>query len=518
MEKTRLFVSIFAALQLLASGQDAQAQSAPGAPISDDKVRTDTGVTGQPTVQSALEFHLPAAPSMKDVDSTKVPSPYVAPANHDAYIALEGKMTGDVSKALDTMGLTGDQRIMVRNYMGQFDHDNQVVSSGFINGVQTFAIKNRETGDYVGQVILRHAEDDAVEVDKVYAAEFETKKTVDLAVPTNVLPEQVRQALGNSEETRSLSRDVADGKVEVSMPLIKAKAGVDVGLARESTAVFNSDGSGKEYVFTTKIASAAAEAKVTTEGISGGIGAKGPEAEIAVTYFGPPKVSAEGELTRSEFGGKLEAHGTVANIDGKAGCDDEKGCGASWSVGGFGVGAGAELVSSPAKKVEFDADVGEEHPTSAAEESAYRQAVASGTPEALGNFTEKYPDSEHIDEVSNLIEKGAASEAPTPVADETAPKATTDATTTAATTDAATATETPASASEREQKAYEAAVSDGSAEALQSFLDEYPNSGHDDDVKKREASAPDSPNPNTPEPESPSPEDANDGKEGGTGY
>lgn len=398
----------------MAFADDVHAQLAPGTPVTDDKVRTDNAPTGQPTVQSALEFHPAAAPSMKDVDSIKVPSPYVAPANHDAYLALEAKMTGDVSKSLDTMGLSGDQRIMVRNYMGQFDKDNRVVASGFVNGVQTLAIRNRETGDYVGQIILRHAAGGAIEVDKVYAAEFETSGKVEVALPTKILPEEVKQALGSSEETYSLSRDAEDGKVELSMPRIKAKAGVDYGLARESKAVFEPDGSGKELVFTTKIGSAAAEAKLSAGEVSGAIGAKGPEAELAFTYFGKPKVGEDGELTHSEYGGKLEAHGTLGNLQGKAGCDDENKCSASWSAGGAGVGAGATFVASPSKKVEFDHTVGEEHIASAAEENAFRQATASRTPEALQKFVAEFPDSEHMPEVVNLMDLGAAGRAPDP--------------------------------------------------------------------------------------------------------
>jgi hypothetical protein len=380
----------------MAFADDAHAQLAPGTPVTDDKVRTDNAPTGQPTVQSALEFHPAAAPSMKDVDSTKVPSPYVAPANHEAYLALEAKMTGDVSKALDTMGLSGDQRIMVRNYMGQFDADNHVVSTGFVNGVQTFGIQKKDSGEFVGQVVLRHADNGAVEVDKVYAAEFETSGKVEVALPTKMLPDDVKKALGSSEETYSLSKDAADGKIELSMPRIKAKAGVDFGLARQSTAVFDADGSGKELVFTTKIASA-----------------NGPEAELAVTYFGTPKVSADGELTHSEYGAKLEAHGTLANVEGKLGCDEEN-CSAHASAGILGIGAGAELTLSPAKHVAFDESVGEEHHASAAEEAAFRQATASGTPEALQKFVSEFPNGEHMDEVVNLMDLGAAGTPPDP--------------------------------------------------------------------------------------------------------
>lgn len=404
-----------------AHSDDAQAQlaPAPGTPIDNNSVRTDQATPRPSTVQSATEFHLPP-PSMKSVDTTKVPSPYIAPSNHDDYLALEAKMTGDVSQALDTMHLTGDQRIMVREYMGQFDKDNQVMSTSLMNGVQTFAIKNRETGAFVGQVVLRHAEDGAVEVDRVYAAEFEIKRTVDLTVPTNILPEAVKKTLGNSEESHSLSIDAEDSKLEVSVPVIKAKAGIDFGLARQSTAVFNTDGSGKEFVFTTKIASAATEGKVTTQSVSASAGAKGPEVEVAVSYFSKPRVSEEGELTHAVIGGKVAVFGTIGHIQGNAGCDAEKGCGVGGSIGAAGAGGSLELGLSLNKPVEFNPSVPEEHHPSAAEEGAFHLATKDGSPEALEGFAKQYPESKHMDAINLLVEAGAAGIEPGPATEEAA--------------------------------------------------------------------------------------------------
>ena len=371
------------------------------------------------------------------IDDIKVPPPYVAPTNKPAYLALEQKASGDVSAALDRLKLTGDQRIAVRNYIGQYSSDVQVIATGTMNNSETLVLKKRGTDQVIGTVDMKTGADGAIIVNKVTGAEFDFSKKLEIPLTGRVDEADAQRALGGSLEYKLLNEEASNASLSATLPSIKAEAGFDYGKAREATATFNPDGSGHEYGLSTKIgvvkgeATAGVTGTVGTEngaegysGIRGGVGAKAFEVEVFANRFGQPEVDSEGNLTHSVVGGSFEMHTTLAEAEAKLGCSTTEGCDAKASFGALGIGSGASVNYSPHLRipVESTEEIPEHgvaanpHPTvvtpNAAEDAAYTAAVADGSPDALKKFLEDYPTSTKMDQVLNLIDLGASGEAP----------------------------------------------------------------------------------------------------------
>lgn len=384
----------------------------------------------------------PLSRSMKSVDTIKVPSPAVTPHDWKSYQAVEARSNGDVSKALDGLHLTPAQRLSVRNYVGQYDEKYHVVAGVEANGVQTLGIRDAKTGDFVGMVTLKRDADGSITVNKSVAAAIDTKATFEIPLVGKVNQEEARQVLGGSKQYDAFRNgDAKDrdkenqAKLSVTLPALKAEAGADIAKASESTARFHPDGSGYEYGLVTKGASGKAEAQIggTSErdreggkasaGVAVGAGAKGPQVEGFVNYFGRPDVDAKGDFTRSVIGTSFEMHGTLAEAEFKAGCSTDEGCKTKLSAGALGLGGGGSLTFSshmnlqvrPAEEIEAGGVASEEQhapepavPT--AEEKAYEDAVRVGTPAALNAFLAEYPDSPRTDEILNKADLSAAGE------------------------------------------------------------------------------------------------------------
>src|SRR6185503_13791787 len=160
----------------------------------------------------------------------------------------------------------------------------------------------------------------SIVVNKSVAAAIDTKATYEIPLVGKVNQEEARQVLGGSKEYDTFKTEENKAKLSVSLPALKAEAGADIAKASVSTAHFNPDGSGYEYGLVTKGASGKAEFQVggTSErdreggkasaGLAVGAGAKGPQVEGFVNYFGKPDVDAKGVFNRSVYGTSFEMH------------------------------------------------------------------------------------------------------------------------------------------------------------------------------------------------------------------
>jgi hypothetical protein len=728
MEKTRLFVSIFAALQLLAPGRDAQAA----------------------TPDDVANNALAAFPH-----------------------------------------LTPEQRLSASRYIGRFDTHSKVVSSRGADGRQTLQISDAQTGQALGSIDIGTTADGGVVIDKASAVGFDRRRRLEIPLAGKFDDAEARRILDGSIELQSFEAQKSKGKLVATLPALAMDASLDLGKVRQSTALFNRDGSGHEFGLLSRLTTPASAGTIDPAK------AQAPaEIRIFVNYFGKPIADAAGNYSRSVLAARAGMHTTLADVETRLTCAPGKACDNASAASGLGLGGGtvfhahmnvpvqpfaagaipdggvattfafasnpnvqrpassgtpssphpssapqqppskpsggsstASHASSPVSNTSGGANAshgsasgsqssnsrshdtstyssssssssgnrpsssssptphstssssGSSRPSSSSnpapqtadtpedpspsniinqqnigdhqqitnnqtidqshdnttihnntvnnttvnkntvnnttnirndggsssgsgngnsnggasnngkasdyvmpesercppgteylsgggcgtpeeaaareqgyEDAAYQEAKAKGTPGAMMEFLQEYPNGEHVSDAQDVLDNanpnpdlsgaedqidGDGTPHATGQEDSHGPVEDDPSIEGALITDTPEQTQEPAqtqepqaaeqpdptqepastgSGSSDEEKAYEAAISDGSAEALQSFLDEYPNSSHDEDVKKREASAPDSPNPNTPEPETPNPEDATDGQAGGTGY
>ncbi|MGX8008130.1 hypothetical protein ACVDG8_003545 [Mesorhizobium sp. ORM8.1] len=352
--------------------------------------------------------------------SVEVPVlPSVVERTQAAYKA-DGHALGPISQTLHGYNLTPAQLISVRNYIGQYDEKLKVVSIGKVNGVDLFVIKNRTTGEFFGEVELRPGSNGELIVDKTTGAELDVRKKVEVPL---VLPSEDGEAgkiLSGSDVLNVLHSKHHKNESSQEMPFASAEAGVDYGTAREATGHFMPDGSGYEYGMVSKIGSAGAEAKagVSDKGEIGGSiggGAKGPEVELFANYFGKPDVDEDGKFTRTVMGGSGNLHATLAEVEAKLGCFDDKPCKVELGAGALGIGSGVGLAYSehvaiqvkPSNEIEDEGIAAPAKPapdTSDAVETEYRQAISSDDPAALEAFVETHPDSLFTQDAENLLD------------------------------------------------------------------------------------------------------------------
>lgn len=382
------------------------------------RVRLARNVAKTSLAATVLAVESVVAPAL--AASVEVPVlPSVVERTQAAYKA-DGHALGPISQTLHSYNLTPAQLISVRNYIGQYDEKLKVVSIGKVNGVDLFVIKNRKTGEFFGEVELRAGSNGELVVDKTTGAELDVRKKVEVPL---VLPNEDGDAdklLNGSDVLNVLHSKHHKNESSQEMPFASAEAGVDYGTAREATGHFMPDGSGYEYGMVSKIASAGAEAKagVSDKGEIGGSiggGAKGPEVELFANYFGKPDVDADGKFTRTVVGGSGNLHATLAEVEAKLGCFDDKPCKVELGAGALGIGSGvgfafsdhAAIPVKPSNEIEDEGIAAPPKPepgTSDAVEKEYRQAISSDDPAALEAFVETHPDSLFTQDAENLLD------------------------------------------------------------------------------------------------------------------
>lgn len=340
--------------------------------------------------------------------------------NAQSAMKADARALGPISQTLHSFQMTGAQDIAVRNYIGQYSEKTKVVPAGTFNGVTVFGIRDAKTGDYTGEVELRAGANGEIIVSKISAAEFDTKKKFELPLAGKVDDEEAQQVLGGSSAYQALSTEEKKPSFDAELPaVLNAERGTTYGVANEATAHFYPDGSGYEFGYTTKIASAQGEAKLGASGVSAGVGARGPEVEGFANYFGSPQQDDAGKFSHSVFGGTANIHSTLAELQAKYGCDENEPCSAKFDAGLLGVGAGLGLVLSPHVDIPVRpeneiAEGGIATPPppppapSANEQSAYDDAIKSGDMAQLEQFLTQYPDSALDDEAENQIDYHAA--------------------------------------------------------------------------------------------------------------
>ncbi len=347
--------------------------------------------------------------------------PSVVERTQAAYKA-DGHALGPISQTLHSYNLTPAQLISVRNYIGQYDEKLKVVSVGKFNGVDLFEIKNRKTGEFFGEVELKAGSDGELIVNKTTGAEIDVRKKVEVPL---VLPNEEGEAdklLNGSDVLDLLHSKHKKNESSQEMPFASAETGVDYGTAREATGHFLPDGSGYEYGMISKIASAGAEGKIGADdkgdvGVSVGGGAKGPEVELFANYFGKPDVDENGKFTRTVMSGSGNLHSTLAEVEAKLGCFDDKPCKVELGAGALGVGSGMSVAFSdhaaipvrPSNEIEDEGIAAPppakaEPDVSAAIEQEYRKAIGSDDPAALEAFVETYPYSPLTLDAENLLD------------------------------------------------------------------------------------------------------------------
>ncbi|TAK99500.1 MAG: hypothetical protein EPO08_16245 [Rhodospirillaceae bacterium] len=337
-----------------------------------------------------------------DFDHIVVPSPELSKAQR--AMAADAHVIGPISQALHSYQMTPVQIISVRNYIGQYGEDTKIVDAGSYKGASVFGIKDAKSGEFIGQIEVRAGANGEVVINKMTAAEFDTKKKIEFTIPGKASDEDAQKVLGGSAAHSVFTNEEKKNALDVVMPgFVNIEGHADYGSAREATAHFYPDGSGYEYGLATKIASAQGEAKVNF-GASVGAGARGPEVEGFVNYFGKPEADENAKFTRSVLGGTVDMHATLAEVQAKYGCESNKPCEIKGAIGGLGVGAGGGLAFSPhvdipvrpANQIE-DGGIATPPPPPPPpppdEQKEYDDAVKSGDSTKLESFVEKHPES-----------------------------------------------------------------------------------------------------------------------------
>lgn len=352
-----------------------------------------------------------------------------------------------VTQALNRFTLTPIQRLSVRNYVGE----SKVAIEEFRTETGEFLLlRDPSTHAYVGEVSIHAGDDGTIVVSKLTGAEFDRKATVEIPV-MNRETEEAEKTLSGSESFNSFKKaadsfkapkEGESGGKEISVSAISAEGKIDYGSVAEATAVFKPDGSGYERGFRTKLGSADAGVEVGVSGKADGDGFAGAKAgvggrvfpvEVFGNYFRKPDVDAEGNFTRAVLGASAELHGTLLEAEAKAGCFEGKGCGASFALGGLGIGSAFGLTYGESVKMDVkpEAEIGEHGLSSESgkteanaaadedlvpddEQKAFETAVKSNDISELEAFLSAYPDNPYADTVGELEAQAKSGKPGTP--------------------------------------------------------------------------------------------------------
>jgi hypothetical protein len=307
-----------------------------------------------------------------------------------------------------------------------------------------------------------------VVVTKLTGATFSEKNTLELPISQRQT-EDAEKTLSGTKSLSGFNSEKSTPGIELSVPAFSVEHSAQLGPVAESTAVFNKDGSGYERGMRTNLASVSVGAEAGVSGKATGDGFVGVKAggsdqlfkvEVFGNYFSAPEADEKGEFTRSVLGASGEAHVTLAELSGQAGCGEEDGCKLKASAGFLGIGTGLGLNYGANVKLERGSSAGIPEEGMASDEqqlaAADKVPPASVQPPAPETASTPEPAEDDVDEEDAADEDGDAID-------------------------------------DQEQADYEAAVEDGSVEKLDAFLSKYPDSVYDADVReeKEDASDPD---------------------------
>ncbi|HSC47267.1 MAG TPA: hypothetical protein VLG68_04210 [Gammaproteobacteria bacterium] len=265
-----------------------------------------------------------------------VAKPKPAPSNSSrkGIYSAEKHASGDVIGVLSKFKMTPPQRLAVRNYIGQGGGDVHILSSGHEGGVETLAIKHAKTGAFLGRIGISAGPDGAILVSKSTAADLDYKKSVSVPLKTKIDPKLAQKTLGGSKQLELMQQDVKKPILTAKLPALKPVHGLDFASARECTARFNADGSGYEYCLVSKpaapvVAAGKAAAKPapqaartsngksnagsTAAAVAAGVVA-GAALEGFVNYFSRPSIDKEGRLSHSTMGTRYRVNTTLPEM------------------------------------------------------------------------------------------------------------------------------------------------------------------------------------------------------------
>jgi hypothetical protein len=360
---------------------------------------------------------------------------------------------GQVTSALNQFELTPIQRLSVRDFVGETKAEVVHVT---VNDKEVLILRDTKTHEYIGEATISRREDGSVVVSKLTGATFDTSTSVELPISSRQT-EQAEKVLGGSRSITTFNSEqdkAAD--IELSVPAISLSASAEYGPVAESVAVFKPDGSGYERGLRTNLASVTGGAEAGVSGRSDGDGFAGAKAgagaealkvELFANYFSAPEADENGQFTRNVLGASGEAHVTLAELQGQLGCNEDGGCGASMSAGLLGIGAGFGFTYGAEVKLERGSSAGvpEDGLASSEEQFAAADQVAPAPVERPGVPVTASP--AVFDDLQIDDEDGDAID-------------------------------------DDEQDSFEAAVEDGSIEALEEFLTDYPDSVYEGEVSE----------------------------------
>ena len=305
---------------------------------------------------------------------------------------------------------------------------------------ENLVLRDPITHEIKGWVDLRTGDNGQIVVSKVTGAQFDPKAKVEIPVYTREV-EEAERVIGGSESFKTFEKDWGNSakppgekpEVELSIPAISGEAKVDIGKVASSAAVFDSQGGGYEFGFTTKedaaniggeLSAGGGSEKNSFAGAAGGAGVQFGVFEGFTNFFGRPEVDDKGNFTRSVIGGSLEVHGTLAEIEGRVGCFEDKGCGLGASIGAVAIGFSGGLNYAEKAKITVQpvAEVGDQGLASEVsqtgvpfyladpglasnvEQEALATALSAGGLAALQAFLLRYPDSPYAEDAQGLID------------------------------------------------------------------------------------------------------------------
>lgn len=367
---------------------------------------------------------------------------------------------GEVTKALNTFQLTPIQRLSIRDYVGE--KKAEIVQLP-VNGKELLILRDPKTHEYIGEATISVRDDGSVVVTKLTGATFSTSSSAELPISARET-EQAEQVLGGSRSLKTFNSETeAPGGIELSIPAISLKGSMEYGPVAESVAVFRKDGSGYERGMRTNLAAVTGGVEGGASGKSDGDGFVGVKAgaaseafkvELFANYFSAPEADEKGEFTRSVLGASGEAHVTLAELAGQIGCFEDSGCGAKVSAGLLGIGTGFGFNYGANIKLDRGSSAGipEEGLASSEEQFAAANQVApvpGEQPVVPNPVVAPVPEDQELDEEDLEFddEDGDAID-------------------------------------DAEQEEFEAALEDGSVEALEDFLNKYPDSVYEADVRE----------------------------------
>ena len=270
-----------------------------------------------------------------------VAKPKPAPSNSSrkGIYSAEKHASGDVIGVLGKFKMTPPQRLAVRNYIGQGGGDVHILSSGHEGSIETLAIKHAKTGAFLGRIGISAGPDGAILVSKSTAADLDYKKSVSVPLKTKIDPKLAQKTLGGSKQLELMQQDVKKPFLTAKLPALKPVHGLDFASARECTARFNADGSGYEYCLVSKpvppvvaaapvpagkaAAKPAPQAARTSNGksntgstaaaVAAGVVA-GAALEGFVNYFSRPSIDKQGRLSHSTMGARYRVNTTLPEM------------------------------------------------------------------------------------------------------------------------------------------------------------------------------------------------------------